>query len=90
MPWAFRPVWGSYRLKSYVPQVDHLTILSNATPMKAHLFISVGLLFAAIFFMRGLEAVGEPGLGLKELYILGGFLISGLLIHAGWKERKAA
>ena len=67
-----------------------MTQVSNATIMKAHLFISVGLLFAAIFFMRGLEAVSEPGLGLKELYILGGFLISGFLIHAGWKERKAA
>lgn len=57
--------------------------------MKAHLFISVGLLFAAIFFIRGLEALKEPGLGLQELYILGGFLVSGLLIHAGWKERRA-
>ena len=57
--------------------------------MKAHIFISVGLLFTAIFFIRGLEALNDPGYGLKELYILGGFIISGLLIHAGWKERKA-
>jgi len=57
--------------------------------MKAHLFISMGLLFAAIFFMRGMEALTEPGLGLHELYILGGFLFAGLLIHAGVKERKA-
>jgi len=57
--------------------------------MKSHLFISVGLLLAAIFFMRGLEALSEPGLGLRELYILGGFLVAGLLVHSGWKERKA-
>ena len=57
--------------------------------MKAHFFISMGLLLAAIFFMRGMEALMESGLGLHELYILGGFLIAGLLIHAGWKERKA-
>lgn len=57
--------------------------------MKSHLFISVGLLLAAIFFMRGMEALVEPGLGLREVYILGGFLVAGLLIHTGWKERKA-
>jgi len=57
--------------------------------MKSHLFISFGLLIAAIFFMRGLEALSVPGLGLSELYIVGGFLIAGFLIHAGWKERKA-
>lgn len=57
--------------------------------MKSHLFIASGLLFAAIFFMRGLEALNEPGLGLREVYILGGFLVAALLIHAGWKERKA-
>lgn len=57
--------------------------------MKSHLFIASGLLFAAIFFIRGLEALSEPGLGLHEVYILGGFLIAGFLIRAGWKERKA-
>ena len=56
--------------------------------MKAHLFISFGLLFTAIFFMRGMDALMEPGLGLREIYILGGFLVAGLLIRAGWKERK--
>lgn len=56
--------------------------------MKSHLFISVGLLLAAIFIMRGLEALNEPGLGLRELYTLGGFLVAGLLIRAGLKERK--
>ena len=58
--------------------------------MKSHLFISCGLLVAAIFFMRGLEALAEPGLGFREVYILGGFVVAGFLVHAGWKERKAA
>lgn len=57
--------------------------------MKAHLFIALGLLIAAIFFMRGLEALSEPGLGLLEVYILGGFLFAGFLVHAGLKERRA-
>ena len=56
--------------------------------MKSHLFIAFGLLIAAIFFMRGMEALNEPGLGLREVYILGGFLVAGLLVRAGWKERK--
>ncbi len=62
--------------------------------MKAHLFISFGLLVAAIFFMRGLEVLNAQGkfgagFGLHEVYILGGFLVAGLLIRAGLKERKA-
>ena len=56
--------------------------------MKSHLFIATGLLIAAIFFIRGVEALAEPGLGLRELYILGGFIVAGLLVRAGWKERK--
>ena len=56
--------------------------------MKSHLFISIGLLIAAIFFMRGLEALNEPSLGLREVYIMGGFIVAGLVVHAGWKARK--
>jgi len=51
--------------------------------MKAHLFMSMALLIGAIFFMRGLEALREPGLGLFELYIMGGFLLAGFLYKAG-------
>jgi len=40
--------------------------------------------------MRGMDAIMEPGLGLREVYILGGFLVAGLLIRAGWKERKTS
>jgi len=44
---------------------------------------------AAIFVMRGLEAMSEPGLGAREVYILGGFVVAGLLIRSGLKELKA-
>jgi len=40
--------------------------------------------------MRGMAAIAEPGLGLREVYILGGFLVAGLLVHAGLKERRAS
>lgn len=57
--------------------------------MKSHIFISSGLLIAAIFFMRGVEALAEPGFGVREIYVLGGFVVAGLLLRAGWIERKA-
>ena len=57
--------------------------------MKAHLFIALGLLIAAIFIIRGLEALAEPGLGLRELYISGGFVFAGLMIRIGFKRKKA-
>ena len=56
--------------------------------MRSHLFIATGLLVAAIFFTRGLDALAAPGIGFRELYILGGFLVAGLLIYTGFKVRK--
>ena len=47
------------------------------------------LLMTAIFFMRGLDALAAPGLGLREVYILGGFSVAAILFHVGWKDRKA-
>ncbi len=83
------PLCHYKRLKSKVSQVDCWHSLNNVWYVKSHIFISSGLLIAAIFLMRGLEALNEPGLGLREVYILGGFVVAGLLVHAGWKERKA-
>ena len=57
--------------------------------MKAHVFMASALLIAAIFFMRGLEAMAKPSLGLQEVYILGGFMLATFLFNTGWKERKA-
>ena len=51
--------------------------------MKQHLFIAGGLLMGAIFLIRGLEALRSAGFGLQEIYILGGFVIAGLLIRQG-------
>ncbi len=69
--------------------LDASAVYNKTELMKSHIFISSGLLIAAIFFMRGMEALMEPGLGVREIYILGGFLVAGLLIHAGFKERKS-
>lgn len=57
--------------------------------MRAHLYIAFGLLIAAIFVFRAIEALNAPGLGLSELYVLGGFLIAALIIRMGLKMRKA-
>ena len=57
--------------------------------MKSHIFISTGLLIAAIFIVRGLEALGDPGFGLREIYIIGGFIVAGALLRAGWKARQS-
>ena len=57
--------------------------------MKSHLFIAIGLLIGAIFTMRGLEVLVEPGIGLRELYIIGGFVIAAVLIRTGWRDRKS-
>jgi hypothetical protein len=56
--------------------------------MKSHLLIAFGLLVAGIFLIRGLEALAEPGWGLLELYILGGFVLAGLLVRQGFKLRQ--
>jgi len=57
--------------------------------MKAHLFISTGLLIAAIFVTRGLKALRAPGIGLQDCYVFGGFIIAAFLVRAGWRELKA-
>jgi len=43
--------------------------------MKSHLLIAVGLLIASSHILiRGLEGLNDPGLGLREVYILEVFL----------------
>ena len=58
--------------------------------MKSHIFIAMGILIGAIFIWRGIDALKDPGLGLMEVYIFGGFIASGLLIRQGWIDRKSA
>ena len=58
--------------------------------MKHHLMIALGLLMAAVFSYRLANAVLVPGWGLSELYLIGGVVISGLLIFSGLKERRQA
>lgn len=61
--------------------------------MRHHIFIALGLLMAAIFAYRGAIALTAPGLGLAELYALGGLLIGAALIGVGlseWRAKRAA
>ena len=57
--------------------------------MKHHFFIVLGLVLAGIFAWRAVDALNAPGLGLAELYVLGGFILSGALIWSGVKEWRA-
>lgn len=57
--------------------------------MGHHLLIALGLLVGAIFAYRGANALVEPGLGLRELYVLGGLVIAALLIGRGLANMRA-
>jgi len=58
--------------------------------MKSHLFIALGLTLGVIFVFQGIDAIKVPGLGLKELYVLGGFVFAGLLVRQGLKDRNSS
>lgn len=58
--------------------------------MKHHIMIAVGILMAAVFGFRMANALVTPGLGMSELYLLGGLLIAVWLIFEGLKERRHA
>lgn len=56
--------------------------------MKSHIFIAIGILLLMVFFVQAYEALKLPGLGLSEIYVLGGFVFAGLLIRQGLKDRE--
>ncbi len=61
--------------------------------MRHHIFIAIGLLVAVVFAYRGAIALTTPGLGLAELYALGGLVIAAALIGVGlseWRAKRAA
>ncbi len=58
--------------------------------MKHHIMIALGILMAAIFSFRMANAIVAPGLGVSELYLLGGIVLAVWLIFAGLKERRYA
>jgi hypothetical protein len=58
--------------------------------MKHHLMIALGLLMAVVFSYRLANALLAPGLGISELYLVGGVVIGGLLIFYGLRERRHA
>ena len=77
-------------LKSNGFGVDLLVVTVDCEAMKHHVFIAFGLTLGLIFVFQGLDAIRSPGMGLNEIYVLGGFIFSGLLIRQGLKDRKDA
>ncbi len=57
--------------------------------MRHHLMIVLGLLIAGIFLWRGVEALGEPGLGLREAYVAGGLVLAAALVVTGIRAWRA-
>jgi hypothetical protein len=58
--------------------------------MKHHIMIALGLLMGAVFSFRLANALLVPGIGVLELYLLGGIVIAALLIFFGLKELRHA
>lgn len=52
-------------------------------PLKYYLYIAMGLLMLALFGYRSFVVLQEPGIGLMELYCLGGLLLGAGLIREG-------
>lgn len=60
------------------------------TDMKHHIMISLGILMGVTFAFRAASAILEPGLGVREAYLLGGLILSGWLITGGIAEWRHA
>ena len=58
--------------------------------MKHHIMIALGLLMLVVFTIQAVEAFKAPGLGFREVYTLGGFVLAAWLIKAGFSEWKQA
>lgn len=58
--------------------------------MKHHIMIALGLLMAGIFSYQAAFALQSPGLGLWELYLLGGLILAAAIIRKGLIERRLA
>ncbi|MAI89595.1 hypothetical protein [Ponticaulis sp.] len=54
--------------------------------MRVHAVLSIGILMLVIFAYRAANALLEPGLGVRELYILGGLIIAGWMTYSGSSE----
>ncbi|MEO1569177.1 MAG: hypothetical protein AAFR94_08135 [Pseudomonadota bacterium] len=51
--------------------------------MRNHVFITFGLVMAGIFTWRAIDALAEPGFGVADAYVLGGFALAAALIASG-------
>jgi len=58
--------------------------------MKHHIMIALGVLMAIIFVVQAIAAFQAPGIGVREVYVLGGFILAGWLIKSGIAEWRHA
>ena len=58
--------------------------------VKHHIMISLGILLGLVFAFRAATAILEPGFGFREVYLLGGLVLSGWLIMGGLAEWRHA
>ncbi|KCZ52661.1 hypothetical protein HY3_11390 [Hyphomonas pacifica] len=58
--------------------------------LKHHIMIALGILMGLVFAFRAAVAILEPGFGFREIYLLGGLVLSGWLIIGGLAEWRHA
>ncbi|MBL4869695.1 MAG: hypothetical protein JKX72_01940 [Robiginitomaculum sp.] len=58
--------------------------------MKHHLMIAIGLILTIIFIIRAAAALAEPGLGIREIYVAGGFVFCGVILWRGVRDLREA
>lgn len=61
--------------------------------MKHHIMLALGILLGLVFAVRLAVAILEPGLGVRELYLMGGLVLSAWLILGGlaeWRHARGA
>ena len=57
--------------------------------LKSHIMVALGLLLAMVYAMRLVAGFSlSDGLGLGEIYLIGGLAISSALVLSGLKERR--
>ena len=57
--------------------------------MKSHIMVALGLLLALVYGVRLWTGFSlSDGIGLGEIYLIGGLGISGALVLGGLKERR--
>ncbi|MEE9272196.1 MAG: hypothetical protein V3U57_02845 [Robiginitomaculum sp.] len=58
--------------------------------MKHHIMIAFGFVLTIIFIIRAAGALAEPGWGMQEVYVLGGFVFCSILLWRGIRDFREA